>query len=390
MKVHIGLECHLRRRRRRRWIWRNILGSAYLLMSSKSAAFTSRYAEIVMKICSPYDVTLFNSTELCNELSHAASKRNMQRSSPGISRYSPGKSPRDSTELSLSSSSGSGVFLMRPEDKQSAKGLHSNTGKATTIYQDRQTHNLLSLNINKTYLLWFRPNNKIENTLELNYLNDTIQNVPSVMFLGLLVDDTLSWDQHINYISSKLSTACYAIWTLTPLLSTNALRMLYFSYAHSVISYGIIFWGNSGNSIKVFRQQKKILRTMTNSKKTESCKKLFKEMKILPFYCQYIFSLVMYMVNNKHLFTKNLEIHSHDTRKASNFHVPTAKLTKYQKGAHYMGIKIFNHLPDYIKGLINEKQAFKNALERFLLDNIFYSINDYLNYSTDNFKNHNN
>ena len=87
----------------------------------------------------------------------------------------------------------------------------------------------------------------------------------------------------------------------------------------------------------------------------------------------------MYMVNNKHYITKNLEIHSHDTRKAS----------KYQKGAHYMGIKIFNHLPDCIKGLINEKQAFKNALERFLLVNIFYSINDYLNYSTDNFKNHN-
>ena len=52
-------------------------------------------------------------------------------------------------------------------------------------------------------------------------------------------------------------------------------------------------------------------------------------------------------------------------------------------------IRIFNNLPDYVKGLINKKQAFKNALERFLLDNIFYSINDYLNYSTDNFKNHN-
>jgi transposase len=38
------------------------------------------------------------------------------------------------------------------------------------------------------------------------------------------------------------------------------------------------------------------------------------------------------------------------------------------------------------QGLINDKQAFKNALERFLLDNIFYSINDYLNYSADNFK----
>ena len=123
--------------------------------------------------------------------------------------------------------------------------------------------NLLSLNINKTCLLQFRTNNKFENTLELNYINKTILNVHSVKFLGLLVNDTLSWIQHINQVASKLSSACYAIWTLTPLLSKNALRMLYFSYAHSIISYGIIFWCNSGNSIKIFRQQKKILRILT-------------------------------------------------------------------------------------------------------------------------------
>ena len=46
-----------------------------------------------------------------------------------------------------------------------------------------------------------------------------------------------------------------------------------------------------------------------------------------------------------------------------------------------MGIKLFNHLPDYIKELINEKQVFKKTLERFLLDNIFYSIDEYLNHS---------
>jgi len=71
-------------------------------------------------------------------------------------------------------------------------------------------------------------------------MNTTITNIPSVKFLGLLVDDTLSWDRHINHIASKLSSACYAVWTLTPLLSKNALKMLYFSYAHSIVSYGIV------------------------------------------------------------------------------------------------------------------------------------------------------
>lgn len=68
-----------------------------------------------MKICSPGEVTLFSSAELCKELSHAASNLNIVLSSPGISRYSPGKSPKDRTELSLSSSSSdSGVFRIRP------------------------------------------------------------------------------------------------------------------------------------------------------------------------------------------------------------------------------------------------------------------------------------
>ena len=57
-----------------------------------------------------------------------------------------------------------------------------------------------------TYFLQFRTNNKIENALEITYMNKTIRNVPSVKFLGLLVDDTLSWDQHINQIASKLSS----------------------------------------------------------------------------------------------------------------------------------------------------------------------------------------
>jgi hypothetical protein len=60
---------------------------------------------------------------------------------------------------------------------------------------------------------------------------------------------------------------CYAVWALTPLLSKNALKMLYFSYVHSIISYCIIFGGIPVNSIKILRLQKKILRIMTKSKK---------------------------------------------------------------------------------------------------------------------------
>ena len=72
----------------------------------------------------------------------------------------------------------------------------------------------------------------------------------------------------------------------------------------------------------------------------DSCRELFKTMAILPFYSQCLFSLLLYVVSNKHLFTKNLEEYNHDTRCANNFHLPITNLSKYQKGARYAGIKV--------------------------------------------------
>jgi len=80
--------------------------------------------------------------------------------------------------------------------------------------------------------------------------------------------------------------------------------------------------------------QKKILRIITDLKKTDSCRELFKTMDILPIYSQHQFSLLLYVVNNKHVLTKNLEAHNHDTRFVDTFHLPITNLTKYQKGAN--------------------------------------------------------
>ena len=53
------------------------------------------------------------------------------------------------------------------------------------------------------------------------------------------------------------------------------------------------------------------------------------KIKILPFYSQYIFSVLLYVVNKKHLFTKKWEVHNHDTRIANNFNLTITNLTKY-------------------------------------------------------------
>jgi hypothetical protein len=94
------------------------------------------------------------------------------------------------------------------------------------------------------------------------------------------------------------------------------------------------FWGVTPLIVLQYSECKKILRIMTNLKKKDSCRELFKTMDILPTCSQYQFSLLLYVVNNKHVFTKNLEAHTHDTRFANTFHQPITNLIKYQKGAN--------------------------------------------------------
>ena len=50
-------------------------------------------------------------------------------------------------------------------------------------------------------------------------------------------------------------------------------------------------------------------------------------------------------------FTSNSEVHSINTRNKPDLYPPSIKLTEYQKGVYYSGIKIFNHLPQNIKNL---------------------------------------
>ena len=88
----------------------------------------------------------------------------------------------------------------------------------------------------------------------------------------------------------------------------------------------------------------------------------------------------MYIVNNKHLFTRNLSVHNHDTRSTKNFHLPITNLTIYQKVAYYAGIKIFNYLPNHIKNVENDIQVFKKTFflitHFILLMNILMLISD--------------
>jgi hypothetical protein len=83
------------------------------------------------------------------------------------------------------------------------------------------------------------------------------------------------------------------------------------------------------------------------------------------------------MTRNKNQFLVNTEIYHIDTRQNANFHHPSVNVTKYQKGVYYLGIKLFNMFPSYIKAKSDNPKKFKVALQKFLFENSFFSLDEY-------------
>ena len=103
-------------------------------------------------------------------------------------------------------------------------------------------------------------------------------------------------------------------------------------------------------------------------------------MQILTLYSQYIFSLLMFTIKNKHLFTSNKEIHEYNTRNIDYLHPTLTTLTKFKNGPYIMGIKAFNHLPLSLKDKAHNPKQFSSSLKRFLYHHSFYSMEEYYEY----------
>jgi hypothetical protein len=120
--------------------------------------------------------------------------------------------------------------------------------------------------------------------------------------------------------------------------------------------YGIIFWGNSTDSNKVFLQQNRTLRKTLEINPQSTCKPHFKTMGIVTMTSQYILSLMELLINNFAYFSLNSEIHTKFTRNKTCLHVPQVNFSLYQEGVYSISIKVFNSLPNCIADLVQNKK----------------------------------
>ena len=127
---------------------------------------------------------------------------------------------------------------------------------------ERFKANKLPLNNKKTTKYsFFHPISKANNlplrlrTLEINN-NNIIERQPK--FIGVLLDENLSWKPHINTIQSKIAKTLGLLYKARNLMKSHCLKELYFSNIHSYLTYAHIICGSTNKSKLMghYRQQK--------------------------------------------------------------------------------------------------------------------------------------
>ena len=91
---------------------------------------------------------------------------------------------------------------------------------------------LLSLNVSKTNYITMQNTNDISINHTLKIGDETIKQVNTAKFLGIIIDDKLSWNAHIDYCKNKLSSGLYAINSAKHILSPKHLKSLYYTLIH--------------------------------------------------------------------------------------------------------------------------------------------------------------
>lgn len=158
--------------------------------------------------------------------------------------------------------------------------------------------NLLTLNTKKTKLVTFYktqrslPQQNIKLQIHCCGLRtdksdcsscEFIGQVKSTRYLGLEIDECLTFKYHIKKLSGRVRKIIYIMKSLRHACDKNTLLMVFNSLCQSIISFGILAWGGAakGAMIELERAQRAVLKVMLNKPFRYPTDDLYKEAEVL-------------------------------------------------------------------------------------------------------------
>lgn len=240
---------------------------------------------------------------------------------------------------------------------------------AVSMAQEYCTNNDLVFNTSKTKQLNFGSNKNAVLTLP------ELEIVESTKHLGVVLDNNLSWNPHIDTLCHRLSSALFALRRVKATSTAAASKIAYHALFETHLRYGIVLWGGSSihNLRRVLILQKQAIRIMESLQPRDSCRPVFKKSKILTVTAIYILETILHAT--RQILARHNNNHNYNTRNGLNFSLPAHRLSIFSKKPSYAGAKLYNLLPPVIKKC--DPKQLKKKLKDWLLEGTIYTIEEF-------------
>ena len=262
---------------------------------------------------------------------------------------------------------------------RNTKELHSSMQQDLETLNEWMFNNSLSFNANKTKYVIFKNANKIQHQLDPVIVNETpIEKVQCSRYLGLIIDEQMNWQVHIQQVKSVLSPYNFVLKRTKYSVPVTTKISLYYAHIHSRLVHLISIRGytTTSNLQQLQVIQNKAIRSLfwheyqTTSQDTEQIMKKYKIMNILKLR-RFDSSTLIYKIKNE-MIRHNIDlptfsnIHGYTTRGRNDFVIPRARMNILYNSIFVKGLAEYNQLPIMVKNAENFLR-FKQKLRTHLL-----------------------
>ncbi|MCU7800963.1 MAG: reverse transcriptase family protein [gamma proteobacterium symbiont of Lucinoma myriamae] len=241
--------------------------------------------------------------------------------------------------------------------------------------------NKMYIHLQKTMQMTIGTRRNLTRTEQIKvYLdNDLIQTVNDQKLLGVIIDNSLSWDKQIDVVCLNITRRITLLKLLSKYIDKSNMIKYYNSYILPILDYGCMIWGRCtlANTNRLLKLQKRAARIILKADIMTPSQTMFNELQWLPFPARLQFhtcSMVYKALNDlapdyiRDLFTKTSEAHTRNLRSVDNelLRVPNSKTTSFENSFTVSAAKQWNEIPFDIR-TVSSLQSFKNALKTYLL-----------------------
>ena len=238
--------------------------------------------------------------------------------------------------------------------------------------------NMLSLNVSKTNYMLF-SNSRCDRDISIHIANVEISRVNVTKFLGVLIDDKLTWNEHISLVKSKVSRSIFLLNRAKHVFNYRAMLTLYNSIVLPYLSYCCELWGNTYKTrlTDLVVLQKRAVRIIHGAQYRAHTNILFCKSKTLKFFDLVKLNVAIIMYKAYHymlpkklqvLFSRNIYTDERvETRQKLTFKQPWSRTSQKNMCVSVRGVQFWNSLEQTLIDNNKTLHKFKKCIKAMCL-----------------------